>query len=249
VPNPPGNNPPLAKAAREFLAGMELPAVDQRSDENFKLCGLISVMLMFATGLKEGADRAICSPSQSQLAELMHCSRPTIERMMRKLRKAGVLSKLNRGRTSCIYTIHKTHQHLMGQTSKCLSDAEASNKLPDPSKDPLRPIKETPSTHQEGSFAPSTLDTHWVSPLEKSSLEKSSLGDASALQMQNPEESKSKPSPCSLNPQSQKRKPNRTKEQQLEQLYAYLEANGKADQIPELKRQAAERSAKRELQA
>lgn len=161
---PTGNRPPLAKAAREFLIGMKLPAVAKHSDENFKLCGLVSVMLLFATGLKEGADRAFCSPSQSQLADLMHCSRPTIERMMRKLRECGTLSKLNRGRTSCLYTIHKTPQQLMGQAARS-----------DPSSNPARSINGVPSPHQEGIFSPSTVDTHWVSPLEKSSLGESSL--------------------------------------------------------------------------
>jgi biotin operon repressor len=161
--------PPMAKAAREFLRGMKLPKIGRMPDENFKVCGLVSVMLLFASGLREDADCAVCSPSQSQLAELMHCSRPTIERMIRKLRETGVVSKLNRGRTSCIYTIHKTPQQVMEQTKQA-----------DPSTQVPRPINSNPSTHQQEPFVPSTVDTHWVSPLGRSSLGKSSLGNATA---------------------------------------------------------------------
>ena len=164
-----GSKPPLAKAAREFLRGMKLPKIGRMPDENFKVCGLVSVMLLFASGLREDADCAVCSPSQSQLAELMHCSRPTIERMIRKLRESGVVSKLNRGRTSCLYTIHKTPQQVMDQAKQ----ADLSTQLP-------RPINSNPSTHQQEPFAPSTVDTHWVSPLEKSSLGYCSLEDTKA---------------------------------------------------------------------
>src|SRR5438309_11089242 len=77
-------NPPLAKAIRSFVTGMELPPPNH-TDSNYKYAVLISAMLLFSGHLKEDFDRAFCTPSQPLHAEYMHCVERTIRRILKAL--------------------------------------------------------------------------------------------------------------------------------------------------------------------
>jgi transcriptional regulator of acetoin/glycerol metabolism len=101
--------PPMAKAIREFLAGIRFPPA-KNSDANFKSAGLILAMLQHGKGLLDGASTATCSPSYMQLTEILHCSVTTIKRQMAKLIRLGLVRSERRGHTSNQFTIYQTAQ-------------------------------------------------------------------------------------------------------------------------------------------
>jgi hypothetical protein len=130
--------PPMAKASREFLAGMQLPP-SNHTDLNIKLAALFGAMLLHCSGLDENAETVTCSPSQHQIADLLHCSLTAVERLMRKARTLGFLTKRSRGKMSCVYTIHKVPQtrHLVT------------------AQDTARPVTSTPLTRHFDTVDPS----------------------------------------------------------------------------------------------
>jgi hypothetical protein len=140
--------PPMAKAAREFLAGVQLPP-SNHTDTNIKLAALFGAMLFHCSSIQNDAEAVTCSPSQRQIAELLHCSIPAVERLMRKARGLGFLTKRSRGTMSCVYTIYKapqqTHQLVMAQTTHQQVMAQ----------DTARPITSAPLTHHLGTVDPS----------------------------------------------------------------------------------------------
>jgi len=100
-------NPPLAKAIRSFVTGMELPPPNH-TDSNYKYAALISAMLQFSGHLKEDSDRAFCTPSQPQLAAYMHCDERTIRRILKELVDIGKIVVHQRQHNSNQYIIFKT---------------------------------------------------------------------------------------------------------------------------------------------
>ena len=100
-------NPPLAKAIRSFVTGMELPPPNH-TDSNYKYAALISAMLQFSGHLKENSDRAFCTPSQPQLAAYMHCDERTIRRILKELVDIGKVVIHRRQHNSNQYVIFKT---------------------------------------------------------------------------------------------------------------------------------------------
>ena len=99
----------MAKAIREFVAGMDFPP-SNKSDSNFKLAGLVLAMLQFCNGLSSGTATATCSPAASQVAGLLHCSERTFKRRLKDLRGLGLLTQKGRGHDSPLFTFHQTRQ-------------------------------------------------------------------------------------------------------------------------------------------
>ena len=148
--------PPMAQAIRQFVAGMDKPA-KHRSE----IAGTVLAMLQFSSGLATDAATATISPALSQLAEILWCSTPTVQRKLRRLREAGLLTQKGRGHASTLYTIHQTRQQVMP-----LSDASTDD-VPEQSETSPR-ISEASSCVSEAS----TVDHLWgkasgVKPLEK----------------------------------------------------------------------------------
>lgn len=105
--------PPMAQAAREFLAAMEFPpAPEHGPNPNIPVAGLVSVMLTFANGIEDGTDTVTCSPSQEQIAKQMHCSKKSVSRLLKELTELGLMKTQSRGSTSLMYTLFKTRQQL-----------------------------------------------------------------------------------------------------------------------------------------
>lgn len=103
-------NPPMAKASREFLAGMQLPP-SNHTDLNIKIAALFSTMLLHCSGLESGAETVTCSPSRQQIADLLHCSIKAVSRLLQAAQLLGLLDSQKRGDgLSCVYTLRKTPQ-------------------------------------------------------------------------------------------------------------------------------------------
>src|SRR5579871_3881372 len=115
--------PPLAKAIREFVQGLQLPpAPEHGPNPNPDYAALVLAMLQHCTGLTSGATTATCSPCLNQLARLRHSSKRTIQRQMAKLRQLGIVTDQRRGTASSLYTIHmtpaaRTRQQLSSRTT------------------------------------------------------------------------------------------------------------------------------------
>jgi hypothetical protein len=101
--------PPMAKAIREFVAGIKFPPA-KNSDANYKSAALILAMLQHGKGLIEGAGEATCSPSYSQVADILHCTVKTIQRQTEKLIRLGLVVSRRRGHASNQFTIYQTPQ-------------------------------------------------------------------------------------------------------------------------------------------
>ncbi len=121
--------PPMVKAVREFVDAMEFPPQPEHGpNPNIELAALALAMLMHASGLKEGADTATCSPSQSQIGDLLHCSVSTVKRMMKRLRDLGFLTSARRGDgLSNTFMIHKKPQSV--QPDQQLSGQQSDQQL------------------------------------------------------------------------------------------------------------------------
>ena len=113
-------NPPLAKAIRSFVTGMELPPPNH-TDSNYKYAALISAMLQFSGHLKEDSDRAFCTPSQPQLAAYMHCDERTIRRILKELVDIGKIVVHQRQHNSNQYVIFKTFAAYKATRSRLFS--------------------------------------------------------------------------------------------------------------------------------
>jgi biotin operon repressor len=99
--------PPMTKAIRAFVAGMQFPEPPAHGfNPNVELTAFAVVMLLFAHNLKEDSDTATCDPSHQQLADILHCSKSSIERRVKKFRDAGFLTSRPRGDgQSSVYTL------------------------------------------------------------------------------------------------------------------------------------------------
>lgn len=102
---------PMAKAIREFVAGMQLPP-PKKPDTNYKLAALVLAMLQHCKGLESGATIAVCSPSLLQIAQLLHCSKKTCQRQLDYAESIRIVTKQRHGRAAPTYTIHQTGQQL-----------------------------------------------------------------------------------------------------------------------------------------
>ena len=170
--------PPMAKAIREFVSAIHFPPTKPSSDANFKLAGLVIAMLQFANGIPDQATSICVSPSAEQLAGVLHCSKSTIERLIRKLRECGLLTQQRRGRISTLNTIHSTPQQLKDYPSPQLLTGQEH----------ARPVNSGSSTRQldpvvpsTPDFVPSTVDTLWGKSSGVPSLDKNSLDSNSVL--------------------------------------------------------------------
>jgi hypothetical protein len=147
-------HPPMAKASREFLTGMQFPP-SNHSDMNIKLAALFGAMLLHCSGLNEDAETATCSPSQRQLADILHCSIKAVERLMQKARSLDFLTSQRRGDgLSSVYTIHKhpvqTRQLVTGQQTRQLVTRLKDS---DPTRCRFRPDKKAVQTRQLVSYS------------------------------------------------------------------------------------------------
>src|SRR5437870_911202 len=115
-------NPPLAKAIRSFVTGMELPPPNH-TDSNYKYAALISAMLQFSGHLKEDSDRAFCTPSQPQLAAYMHCDERTIRRILKELVDIGKIVVHQRQHNSNQYIIFKTFAAYKGYQEQAIQQS------------------------------------------------------------------------------------------------------------------------------
>jgi hypothetical protein len=104
--------PPMAKASREFLVAMQFPPAPKHGpNPNIKLAALFGAMMFHCSGVKENAETVTCSPSQRQIADLLHSSIKAVERLMQKAQSIGLLTSRRRGDgLSSVYTIHKAPQ-------------------------------------------------------------------------------------------------------------------------------------------
>jgi len=90
--------PPLAKAAREFLMGVQLPPPPKHGpNPNKDYALLLHAMLWHAREVKEDAQYVKCSPSLKQLAALMFCSVRTVQCVMQQLISIGIVEIYRRG--------------------------------------------------------------------------------------------------------------------------------------------------------
>jgi len=122
-------NPPMAKAIRDFVAGMQFPPAPKHGpNPNIDLAAFIISMLQHSTGLKENATTATCSPALSQMADMLHCTNSSIERRLQRLRALGLLTQRGRGHASTIYTFHQTPQLLLGQETATVAGSESSQR-------------------------------------------------------------------------------------------------------------------------
>ena len=140
APTGPKKLPPMVKAIREFIEAMEFPPQPEHGpNPNIELAALANAMLMHVSGLKEGADAATCSPSQSQIAQLLHCSVSTVKRLMKKLRDLGLLTSTRRGDgLSNAFEIHKKPQPVQ-------PDQQLSGQQPDQQLSGLNKVSQTNS--------------------------------------------------------------------------------------------------------
>ncbi len=153
--------PPLAKAIREFVQGLQMPpAPEHGPNPNPDHAALVLAMLQHCNGLTSGATTATCSPSLNQLARLRHCSKRTIQRQMAELREIGIVTDQRRGTASSLYTIHKTPVAQTGQqlsshaTRQQLSPhGEPSGDNPVPTTGQLGPVVRTTVVHLRGSLS------------------------------------------------------------------------------------------------
>jgi hypothetical protein len=105
---PTPKQPPMAHAMRQFVSDMMFVSIGKRSpDRTFKLAALVDAMLHHCHGLKPEAEVAYCTPANSVLAKQLHCSPPTIKRLMKDLREGGNLIAQRRGEASNAFTIYK----------------------------------------------------------------------------------------------------------------------------------------------
>jgi hypothetical protein len=154
--------PPLAKAIREFVQGLQLPpAPEHGPNPNPDHAALVLAMLQHCNGLTSGAPTAICSPSLIQVARLRHCSKRTIQRQMAELREIGIVTDQRRGTASNLYAIHKipaaqkTGQQLSSRaTRQQLSHRGASSgDNPVLTTGQLDPVVATTVVHLRGSLS------------------------------------------------------------------------------------------------
>jgi hypothetical protein len=103
------NKPPLARSAREFLTGVQLPAPPKHGpNPNKDYALLLHAMLWHAREVTEDAEFVKCSPSLRQLADLMFCSVRTVQRTLQKLISLRFVASQRRGDgLSSNFTIHK----------------------------------------------------------------------------------------------------------------------------------------------
>jgi hypothetical protein len=118
---------------------MEFPPHERGPNRNIELAALVLAMLMHASGLKEGADTVTCSPSQSQIAQLLHCSVSTVKRLTKRLRDLGFATSARRGDgLSNTFIIHKRPQPSQ-------PDQQLSYQQPDQQLSGLNKISQTNS--------------------------------------------------------------------------------------------------------
>ncbi len=99
------NRPPMAQAIRQFVARMEQPAKHKS-----EIAGTVLALLQFSKGLAADAMSVTVSPSLSQVAEILWCSKPSVRRRLKRVRDAGLITHKGRGHASTLYTIHRTRQ-------------------------------------------------------------------------------------------------------------------------------------------
>jgi hypothetical protein len=171
-------HPPMAKASREFLTGLELPP-SNHSDMNIKLAALFGAMLLHCSGLKEDAETATCSPSQRQIADILHCSIKAVERLMQKARSLDFMTSQRRGDgLSSVYTIHKhpvqTRQLVTGQQTRQLVTRLKDS---DPTRRRFRPDTLAVQTRQDSGSDPTTSVVLRDTPQEKNTQGLVSIGN------------------------------------------------------------------------
>lgn len=161
---PISKNPPMVKATREFLDGLQLPEHKHGPNPNVERVALMNAMMLHCHGIKEGARTVTCDPAQEQLATTLHCSKSHIERLIKELKELGFLSKQNRGpNKSCLYTLYQTPQQLTGDETQQQLTGQGTLKTPqldaeDPSTQERRPVNLEGKTRQLDAKTPQHVD-------------------------------------------------------------------------------------------
>jgi hypothetical protein len=102
------SKPPLAKAAREFLIGIQLPVAKRGPNRNKDFALVLNAMFWHASGIEDDSEIVTCSPSLEQIAELAHCSARDVQRALSGLISLGIVERKRRGDgLSSIYTVRK----------------------------------------------------------------------------------------------------------------------------------------------
>jgi hypothetical protein len=101
--------PPMAQAVRAFVVEMEFPpAPESGPSSNPSYAGVILALLNYAKHLRLDATEVRVDPSVKQLADICHSAPRTIQRILEKLEKHGIISRTFRGaQLSAVYTIYK----------------------------------------------------------------------------------------------------------------------------------------------
>jgi hypothetical protein len=177
--------PPLMKAARQFLRGIELPTPTKHGpNPNADLGHLFAAMMFHVSGLKDGATSATCSPSTSELAAIMFCSKRHVERRMKKAVDAGYITKKRRGNSlSNVYTIHQ-HPEGMRQLLTHHPDTttvDASENQSDATTPAVRCDNSPEGMRQLGPSDATTVgDLRYLRSLEEDLRDLRPLGEGSA---------------------------------------------------------------------
>jgi hypothetical protein len=178
--------PPLMKAARQFLRGIELPTPPKHGpNPNADLGHLFAAMMFHVSGLKDDATTATCSPSTSELAAIMFCSKRHVERRMKTAVDAGYITKQRRGNSlSNVYTIHQ-HPEGMRQLLTHHPDTTtvvASESQSDATTPAVRCDNSPEGMRQLGPSDATTVgDLRDLRPLEKDLRDLRPLGEGPAI--------------------------------------------------------------------
>jgi hypothetical protein len=139
----------MAHAMRQFVSDMMFVSIGKRSpDRTFKLAALVDAMLHHCHGLKPEAEVAYCTPANSVLAKQLHCSPPTIKRLMKDLREGGNLIAQRRGEASNAFTIYKYPRSSWKSDQPAPQESKSDGSGVDPYENRLRWLKEPPQMDQ-----------------------------------------------------------------------------------------------------
>jgi DNA-binding transcriptional regulator YhcF (GntR family) len=102
----------MAQAVRAFMTEMEFPPESEKGghSSNAAYAGVVQALLNHAKALKLDATEVRVEPSVKQLAAICHCAPRTVQRILEKLKKHGIVTRMDRGaHLSSVYTVHKQH--------------------------------------------------------------------------------------------------------------------------------------------
>jgi len=189
---------PLTRPLQKFLAGIQLPPIPKRCRHNPNMYRslLLNAMAWHAPTIVENSGSITCAPSLKQLAQLMHCSTRTVQRIIDEVRAMGFISIKRRGNhLANIFTIYQT-PHLSDTTVSVHSE-------PNKGRDTQRNRHDTPAA-QTGHSATQTRQL--VSP-SGVDLQESKDSSGEDLQGRSAEATSKAKAPFLKDSQSQNQRP------------------------------------------